>query len=81
MGKFTRERTWEMAAKALGISYEQYERMRCEGRKHCGKCKRWLLNTAFYSNASRPDRLSTWCMKCSREGTKKLAATKRAIRR
>lgn len=47
--------------KRLGITPDEYKERQAANEKWCTKCKTWHALSAFYSDSSRPDGLSSMC--------------------
>lgn len=73
--------TDKVAAKRIGISYEEYMEKKSNGLKWCSTCKRFVPISEFCKDSSRTDGLSTKCYQCRRADNKLPNRIDRRIRR
>lgn len=60
----------KIAAKRIGISYEEYMENKQKGLKWCTHCKKFVKISEFGKDGSRADGLSSKCFKCRRADNK-----------
>jgi len=60
----SKEGILKVAAKRLGMSYDDYLERISNGFKHCRKCKKWKQKTFFHKDSTRGDGFSPICKKC-----------------
>lgn len=63
------ERVLKVAAKRVGLSFEDYSAKRAAGLKHCTGCKEWREASFFQKDLSRGDGLKARCRPCSARHT------------
>ena len=61
----------KVAAKRIGISFEEYQDKLEAGLKWCAYCRSWKPREQFYPDRSRGDGLSARCIDCSRARSNK----------
>lgn len=62
----THEGAMKIAAKKIGISYEDYLAHVNAGEKWCSRCKSWKLRNKFGRDSTRSDKLSASCLQHNR---------------
>jgi len=65
----------------LGVTVEEYEDHRDNGRKWCGGCSEFVSNSLFGKDASRYDGLASQCLGCRRARTRELYIPKPKVDR